>query len=144
MTAIGGLVARAYASQPLRFVLVGAFNTGFGYLVFALLYYLFSPFLHYLVVLAASAVINITIAYLCYKFVVFRTRGNYLREYFRFYGVYAVPVGLGVALLTFAIEVLKMNAYLAQALITLGMAVVSYFGHKHVSFRPDRVQKKDR
>jgi putative flippase GtrA len=133
---VNELAARACGSQPLRFLAVGAFNTGAGYLVFALLYYLFSPYAHYLVILGASAVINVTIAFVCYKFIVFRTRGNYLREYLRFYAVYAVPIGVGVALLTFAIEVLKMNAYLAQGLITIGMAVVSYFGHKHISFRP--------
>jgi len=130
------LAAGAYARQPLRFLVVGGWNTVTSYLVFALLYYLFSPYAHYLVILAAATVVNITNAFLCYKFIVFRTRGNYLREYLRFYTVYAVPIGLGLFLMTLAIEVLKMNPYLAQALITLGMTVVSYFGHKHFSFRP--------
>ena len=136
MPNIREIVARAAASQPLRFLVVGGWNTGSSYLVFAVLYYLFSPYVHYLVVLAAATVVNVTNAFLCYKFFVFRTRGNFLREYLRFYTVYAVPIGAGLVLLTFAIEVLKMNAYLAQALITLGMTIVSYFGHKHFSFRP--------
>lgn len=135
MPTIRELFARAAANQPLRFLVVGGWNTGSSYLVFAVLYYLFSPYAHYLVILAAATVVNVTNAFLCYKFFVFRTRGNYLREYLRFYTVYAVPIGVGLALLTFAIEVLKMNAYAAQALITAGMAVVSYFGHKHFSFR---------
>jgi putative flippase GtrA len=132
---IKDLASQAYARQPLRFLLVGAFNTVSGYLIFVLLYYLFSPFVHYLVILGACAVINISIAFILHKTIVFRTRGNYLREYLRFYVVYAVPTVSSAALLTFAIEVLRMNVYVAQAVITLAMTVVSYFGHKHFSFR---------
>jgi len=132
---VRNLVARASASQSLRFLVVGGWNTGSSYLVFAGLYYFFSPLVHYLVILAAATIVNITNAFLCYKFFVFRTRGNFLWEYLRFYTVYAVPIGVGLVLLTFAIEVLKMNAYLAQGIITVLMAVASYLGHKHFSFR---------
>jgi putative flippase GtrA len=138
------LAARAYTNQPLRFLVVGAWNTGSGYLAFALLYYLLSPSVHYMAILAATVVVNVTNAFLCYKFIVFRTRGNYLKEYFRFYAVYAVPIGCGLVMLPFAIEVLKMNAYLAQALVTLVLAGVSYLGHKHISFRkPEGDQKTE-
>jgi putative flippase GtrA len=129
------LVTRVYARQSLRFLAVGAWNTGFGYVAFAALYYFFSPYVHYMVLQAASVVINVTNAFLCYKFIVFRTRGNYVREYLRFYAVYAVPIGLGFVMLPFAIEVLGMNAYVASAVIICLLAVFSYFGHKHFSFR---------
>lgn len=135
MPTVKDFASQAYARQPLRFLAVGAFNTVSGYLIFALLYYLFSPLVHYLAILAVCTVINITIAFVLHKTIVFRTRGNYLREYLRFYVVYAVPTVTGAALLTFAIEVLRMNVYAAQAVITLAMTVVSYFGHKHFSFR---------
>ncbi len=138
MPSVKELAARACGSQPLRFLAVGVWNTGFGYLAFALLYFLFSPFVHYMAILAATVVVNVTNSFLCYKFLVFRTRGHYLREYLRFYAVYAVPIGLGFVLLPVAIEVLKLNAYVAQALITVLMAVVSYLGHKHFSFRRRR------
>ena len=129
------LASRAYAHQPFRFLVVGAWNTGFGYATFVVLYYLLSPYIHYLAIQVLSTVINITTAYLFYKFIVFRTRGNYVREYLRFYVVYAMPIVLGFTFFPFAIEVLKMNAYLAQALTTFVIAIISYFGHKHVSFR---------
>ena len=135
MPTIKELVTRAYARQSLRFLVVGAWNTGFGYLSFALLYYFFSPFVHYMVIQAASVVINVTNAFVCHKFIVFRTSGNYVREYLRFYAVYAVPIGVSFVALPFAIEVLKMNAYLASAVIICLMTFVSYFGHKHFSFR---------
>lgn len=135
MPAIRELAARVATNQPLRFLVVGGWNTGSSYAVFAVTYYLFSPYVDYLVILVAATVVNVTNAFLCYKFIVFRTRGNYLREYLRFYMVNAVPIGVGFVLLTVAVEGLKMNAYLASALLTAGAAVFSYFGHKNFSFR---------
>ena len=85
--------------------------------------------------MVASVLINVTMAYCSYKFFVFRTKGNYLREYLRFYAVYAVPIGVGFALLPFLIEVFGLNAYLAQAIVIGVTTTVGYFGHKHVSFR---------
>lgn len=122
----------------MRFLFVGAWNTGFGYLSFALLYYLLSPRVHYMAILVASVVINVTNAYLGYKFLVFKTRGNYVREYLRFYLVYAVPIGIGLVAFPFAVEVLRINPYLAQAVITAGLALLSYAGHKYYSFRSPR------
>ena len=143
MRTLREIIAQAYARQSLRFLVVGAWNTGFGYLSFALLYYFFSPFAHYMAIQAVSVVVNVTNAYLCHKFIVFRTRGNYGREYLRFYAVYAIPIASGFVLLPFAIEVLAMNAYLASALIICLLTFVSYFGHKHFSFRDSAGAGKD-
>jgi putative flippase GtrA len=143
VAAIRELITRLGDRQPLRFLAVGAWNTVFGYCSFALLYYFFSPLVHYLAIQAVSVVLNVTNAYLCHKFIVFRTSGNYLREYLRFYAVYAVPIGAGFVMLPFAIEVLGMNAYLASALIICLLTFVSYFGHKHFSFRPAAARRPE-
>jgi putative flippase GtrA len=125
----------ARLGEPLRYLIAGGWNTLFGYSTFAALYWLLSPRVHYAAIMIASTVVNVTMAYLSYKLFVFRTKGNWLREYARFYAVYAVPIGLGFVLLPFLIEVFRMNAYLAQALVVGITVVISYFGHKHVSFR---------
>lgn len=82
-----------------------------------------------------ATVINITNAYICHKFLVFKTKGNYIKEYMRYYVIYSVPIGLGFVFLPFSIEILKLNFYVAQAILTLITVIISYFGHKHVSFR---------
>lgn len=122
-------------SQPVRFLLVGGVNTAFGYSSFAALYFCLSRFVHYLVIVLISTVVNVTFSYLTYKFLVFQTHGDYLREYLRFYAVYAVPIGLGVVLFPACIELLHMNAYLAQAAVMAVTVAVSYFGHRNISFR---------
>jgi len=83
------------AGQFVRYLCVGAFNTVFGYgtyvVVLTLLNaFLPSGFLYLTVVLASllSTPLNITVAYLGYKFFVFRTKGNYLGEWLKCFAVY--------------------------------------------------------
>jgi len=128
-------ILRIWNHEALRYLVVGGANTAFAYGVFAICYHVLAPHIHYMIVLVCSTVLNITVAYLNYKFVVFRTKGNYLREYLRFYGVYAVPIGLGFLLFPLGVEVLHLNAYVTQAVITVITVVLSYFGHKNVSFK---------
>lgn len=126
---------QAYNSRPLRFLVAGGWNTAFGYASLALLYYLFSDKIHYLLLMVFAAILSITNAYICHKFFVFKTKGNYIKEYLRYYVVYSVPIGFGFIFLPFCIEILKINFYVTQAILTLITVIISYFGHKHVSFR---------
>jgi putative flippase GtrA len=128
-------LVRPWKHTGLRYLVAGGFNTAFAYGLFAICYHLLSPYVHYMVVLVCSTVLNITVAFLNYKFLVFRTRGNYIREYLRFYAVYAAPIALGFVLFPLGVEVLHLNAYVTQALITLIAVILGYFGHKHFSFR---------
>lgn len=99
------------------------------------MYYFFSNRIHYLVIMVLATIINITNAFICHKFFVFKTKGNYLREYLRYYVVYSVPIGISLISFPFCIEILKINFYVTQALLTLITVIISYFGHKHVSFK---------
>ncbi len=81
--------------QFFRYLCVGAFNTVLGYCAFAACLYLLNlalpqRFLSLTVVLASvvSNPLSITVAYFGYKFFVFRTRGNYLREWLKCFAVY--------------------------------------------------------
>lgn len=126
---------RAYNSQPIRFLVTGGWNTAFAYISLAVLYYFLSNKMHYMAILVLSGVINITNAYICHKFFVFRTKGDYIKEYLRYYVVYSVPMAIGLVSFPFCLEVLKMNFYVTQAVLTFITVIISYFGHKHVSFR---------
>lgn len=126
---------RAYNSQSLRFLVVGGWNTAFAYISLAILYYLLSDKIHYMIILGFSGIINITNAYICHKFFVFKTKGNYVKEYLRYYVVYAVPMAIGFIAFPICIEILKMNFYVTQAILTLITVIISWFGHKNISFR---------
>ncbi len=138
----------------MRYILVGAFNTLFGYFLFALLNWLFSGFSRYGYLYAAllGNVIAITAAFLGYKWFVFRTRGNYLIEWIRCCGVYGSIMLIGLVGLAILVPVFRhhlrnpqLAPYLVAALMTVLGAVISFLVHKNISFRQNiSVRASDR
>lgn len=120
--------------QKLRYLIIGGWNTVFGYAVFAALNWGLAS-VHYLVILTVSYIISITNAYVGYKLFVFRTKGNILKEYLRFYVVYGASFGFNVVALPVLVEGFTMNVYAAQALIIVITIAGSYLLHKHYSFK---------
>jgi putative flippase GtrA len=126
-----------------RYLAVGACNTIFGYGCFALFTLLLTPVLSYGYV-AASILANlfsITFAFLGYKWFVFKTKGNYLKEWIRCLGVYAGGMILSAAALPFVVGVIRRQQghdrsapYIAGAIVLVFSVVFSFFGHRHISF----------
>ena len=123
------------AQQEVRYLIAGGWNTLFGYGVFVGLLYLLQRWVHYMVLAVVCNVLAITMAFATHKLFVFRTRGNVLREYLKFYGVQGVATVVGLVALPFCVEVLKISPYVAPLLILIVTLAVSYVGHKHFSFR---------
>jgi putative flippase GtrA len=130
-----------------RYLVVGLWNTAFGYATYAL----FTALLEgrvpagYLVASLLASVLNITISFLGYKWLVFNTRGNYLKEWVRCLMVYSGSIALGLALLppaVFLVEHFTGNArsapYIAGALVMGLQVVISFFGHRSFSFGAPR------
>jgi putative flippase GtrA len=120
--------------EQLLYIVVGAWNTVFGYGVWALMQYLLGDYLHYLVIVVLAWPIAVLNAYLGYRYVVFRSRGSVLRELPRFSLVYVVALVANLVLLPIALRVLPINIYLAQAVLTTLVIVGGYVGHKYYSF----------
>lgn len=126
-----------------RYLLVGGFNTVFGYGLFALLNWLLTRVPYgYLLATFFSNVIAITIAFLGYKWFVFRTKGHYLREWLRCLGVYGSSMALGLVGMAILVPLLRHHmskpqaaSYLAAALLMCVTVIFSFLGHKHISFR---------
>ena len=130
--------------QFLRYLFVGLWNTLFGYACFALFTRLLDNVVpqSYLAGSALASMVSITVAFLGYKWFVFRTKGNYLREWIRCVGVYSGSIVLGLVLLPIIVFTIrhkfgyqKEAPYIAGALLTGITVILSYFGHKHISFR---------
>ena len=129
--------------QAARYLLVGAWNTLFGYLLYAGLTYLLTGRIPcaYLAAALLGNVIAVTVAFLGYKWFVFRTRGNYLREYLRCWTVYGVSTVVGLAALPLVVVGLTWSVgphawipYLAGGLLTGVTVIISFLGHKNFSF----------
>jgi putative flippase GtrA len=137
------------SGQMMRYLLVGAWNTLFGYSCF----FLFTKLLLHLMPsqssLAASAatiiatLTNITVSFVGYKIFVFKSKGNFLREYARSFLVYlpslmfnAIAIAPLTVLLRHTLPAHAQQApYLAGAILAFVTVVISFFGHKHISFR---------
>src|SRR5664280_1183371 len=121
--------------EQLLYLVVGGWNTAFGYGIWAFLQFLLGNHLHYLVVVLISWPIAVLNAYVGYRYIVFRSRDSILREFPRFSLVYVVTLVVNLALLPIALHVLPLNIYAVQALLTVLVVVCSYLSHKHFSFR---------
>jgi len=104
----------------LRFLLVGALNTLFGYSVFALFILLH---LHYSIAAFLSTVCGVLFNFKTTGRLVFGSRDNSLL--WRFFAVYGVTYVLGVLCLRIS-TAYQWNVLMAAAVLMLPMALVSY------------------
>lgn len=147
------LTAHIPPGQLGRYLLVGACNTALAYGTFAFFTYLLGGFIpaSYMVASVLSSLLNITVSFLGYKWFVFRTRGNYLKEWLRSVTVYSGAIALGLLLLpptVFAVKMITGNAatapYIAGAILLGLQVIVSFLGHKNFSFRNSGTAKGGR
>lgn len=118
-----------------RFLITGVWNTVFGILAYTVLYEWLKDSVNYLVLLIPANILAITNAYICHKLFVFKTSGNILREYFRFYVVYGGTALLGFGLMFGLVSGFGLNPVLANCLCTGITVACSYFSHRNFSFR---------
>lgn len=121
--------------QGLRFLAVGAFNTAFGFVLFALMLHLAGDDVHYLIVLCAAMVIAVLVAFAAYRTFVFRVRGNVLRDLGRFSLVYVAALAANLVALPLLHEVAGLPILLAQAIVVVGTVVANFLLHRSFSFR---------
>ena len=121
--------------QGLRFLLVGAFNTAFGFLLFAVMLHLAGDSVHYLVVLVLAMIIAVLVAFTAYRAFVFWVRGHVLRDLGRFSLVYVGVLAANVIALPLLVEVAGLPVLTAQALIVAGTVVANFLLHRSFSFR---------
>jgi len=146
-SAVSSLARHVPRGELARYLAVGIWNTAFGYGTFALLTALLEGHVpaSYMAASLLSSVLNITVSFLGYKWLVFRTKGNYLKEWARCLMVYSGSIVLGLALLpptVFLTAYLTGNAgaapYIAGALVMGVQVIVSFVGHRTFSFGTGR------
>ncbi len=128
--------------EVLAYLLVGGWNTLFGMALYSLGYWLFGKHVHYLLLSVPVNILSITNAFFCYKLFVFKTKGNWLREYLKCYVVYGGGTIVSMFLLWLLKEYFGLNPVLANATATVIVVVCSYFGHKYFSFGQNKGEGK--
>jgi putative flippase GtrA len=143
------------SGRGIRYLLASVCNTLFGIcttLAITRLFLVLAPSQAKLMGTAAmllASFLGIAFSFLTYKWFVFRTKGNYLQEYARSLMVYLPSIAintLAVAPLSAAFNFVNVpiesltkingaSVYLASVLLLVTTFILSFFGHKHISFR---------
>lgn len=135
--------------EVIRFLLVGGFNTLFSYALYVGLVHAFNhllPSANKALVADIAAVtskpVAITVAFLGYKHFVFRTQGNYVKEWLRCFAVYGVSIPAELVIIFLATHLLlrfPVTHDHAQSLAGIVNSAIiasySYFAHKKFSFK---------
>jgi putative flippase GtrA len=124
-----------HRDQRVAFMGVGAFNTLIGAVFFVALELTLGRVAGYLVVLLFAHVLSVLCAFVLHRRLVFRVTGNVLVDLVRFEMVYLSGLAINMVLLPVLVEVVQLPVILSQFLIVSVTALVSFFGHKHFSFR---------
>lgn len=130
-----GWFLKVVRDQRVAFLLVGGLNTVFGFGAFIAFLAILGQGL-YLWALICAYIVATTVAFVLYRFVVFRVRGQVLADLWRFVTVYLTQLGVNFVLLYVLVSIVRLRpVLLAQVLITIVTALISWTGHKHFSFR---------
>jgi putative flippase GtrA len=140
-TAWDRLVGR---TQGIAFIALGALNTLIGFVWFVSFELVVGPHAGYLVVLLMAHMASVTCAFVLYRRLLFRVRGQWWKDLLRFESVYLAALGLNLLLLPILVEIIGLPVITAQTLVVMFTAALSFFGHKHFSFRRPRTADRDR
>jgi putative flippase GtrA len=130
-----GWLLRVIHDQRAAFLVVGAANTLIGLFWFVAFQYLVGRHFGYMVTLLCAHVTSVLCAFCLYRLVVFRVRGHVLRDLLRFESVYLSALAVNGVLLPLLVEVAHLPVLVSQFLIVGVTSLMSWFGHKHFSFR---------
>jgi putative flippase GtrA len=122
--------------RPLRFLVAGGLNTLFGLSIFPLLLWSFAYLReHYLIGLGIAQAVSLCFAFTTYKFGVFRTRGQYVREFMAFSSFYLINYAANWAALPALVEWARWDPIVAQLFFSLIIIIASYAWHSRITFR---------
>jgi putative flippase GtrA len=126
-----------------KFVLVGVWNTIFGYLVYIALDIVFDRlfskrYAAYMSAAILSNILSITNAFIFHKYVTFKSNVKgfgIIIEYIRFTSTSLSIFFLGLLILPIFVEILHIDPKISGALVIPITIIVSYFGHAKFSFK---------
>ena len=138
------LSMRSSIQLKARFVMVGIWNTIFGYMVFFILDTFFEDiftkrYFAYMSAMILGQIVATINAFVLHKYVTFKSEvkgKGIIPEFFRFCMTYVFTFSLSLILLPFLVEVIGFHPRIGAAVIIIITTIVSYFGHSRFSFSP--------
>jgi len=120
--------------QKLRFILVGGWNTAFGYGLFVILYYYFSLSLSKTIILLLAFIIGTLQNLVTYKVFVFQSKGNWALQAIKNYLIAIIFYFINLGLLFLLVDYYHISIYIAQFFITITLPVLLYIVLRYFVF----------
>ena len=131
------LVQKLWNVRFIRFLAIGALNTLFGYALYAFLVFIG---INYVWARVLAIIIGIVFNFFTTGRIVLHNKDNWL--IIRFVLVYAVTMSLDVLVLKRLVGNLNLNEYLAGAIITIPIAMLSFLLNSIFTFQTIKLFKK--
>jgi putative flippase GtrA len=135
MTGPIALVRAAYANEQIRYLLVAGTTT---LLYLGLLAALLATGLPYMVAILIAQAVIISVAFPTYRRLIFRSTRPWRQDLPRFVGVWGGGFVAGLVATPLLVELAGIPPLPAQVLAVVVVAVLSYLGHRYISFRSAR------
>lgn len=117
--------------QPLRFLLVGGFDTVVAFLFYSILIY---AGLHYSLALVINYIFSVNLSILNMRYFVYQSKGKLIKGYSKGWVAYLSTLCLNYIGLFILIDVLKIGEIKAQMIYTIFATLYIYFLHKYFTF----------
>ena len=128
-------IRAAWRSEKFRFLVVGAFNTIFGNLVFLALYHALGSEIHYLVISAIAHALSVIVAFAGQRTLVFHSTKPWPSEFIRYNISLLFSFLIGLLSLYVLVEFGGLKPTVGQALTVVFSIMVSYLAHRYYSFK---------
>ncbi|WP_046657854.1 GtrA family protein [Lysobacter capsici] len=128
-------LAEIWASEKYRFLVVGAWNTVIGYLIFVVVHLTIGDLVHSTVTVVIAYCIALPQSFLTQRLLVFRSaQGPWRTQFLRFLTSNSVIFGANLILLPLLVATTHIHPLVGQALFVAASTVATYLIHKHYSF----------
>ena len=126
---------RLWRSEKHRFLVVGAWNTVFGYLAFVATHLLFGQAWHPTLTVVVAYCVALPQSFLTQRLLVFQgADGDWRRQFLRFLASNSAIFAANLILLPLFVAVTHTSPLFGQAVFIVGSTIASYLAHKHYSF----------
>lgn len=128
----GGMLRKSLLIKQIsKFSFVGILNTIVGYAAFLF----FLSYANYIISLIISHLIGVMHSYVWNKYWTFKTNKIQMKEFMKFYSVYAIIFVVNAIILIFLVDILKFNPEIGQLIVLPIITIISFTGHKYWSFK---------
>jgi len=129
-------------NKRMHYLLVGCWNALFGYGVAVALLYSLSSLMHTVFIGIIINIFTISMSFITYKLLVFKTKGNWLQEYLRSWTVYAGTALTGLVLLWIMVDYFRVKIWLAQGIIMIILVIITYICHSRFTFKRNTINRE--